>query len=44
VPSSFPITNVFSVGDVLILTGALLAMHCICASRIAVRRFAVPAV
>jgi Family of unknown function (DUF5317) len=44
VPSSFPISNVFSVGDVLILLGALLAMHCICASRIAVRRFAVPAV
>jgi uncharacterized protein DUF5317 len=44
VPSSFPITNVFSVGDILILVGALLAMHCICASRIAVRRFAVPAV
>ncbi len=44
VPSSFPISNVFSVGDVLILLGALLAMHCICASRFAVRRFAVPAV
>ena len=44
IPSSFPISNVFSVGDVLILAGALLAMHCICASRIAVRRFAVPAV
>jgi hypothetical protein len=44
VPSSFPISNVFSAGDVLILLGALLAMHCICASRLAVRRFAVPAV
>ena len=44
VPSSFPISNVFSIGDVLILLGALLAMHCICASRVAVRRFAVPAV
>ena len=44
IPSSFPVSNVFSVGDVLILAGALLAMHCICASRIAVRRFAVPAV
>ena len=44
VPSSFPISNVFSVGDVVILLGALLAMHCICASRLAVRRFAVPAV
>jgi uncharacterized protein DUF5317 len=44
IPSSFPVSNVFSVGDVLILLGALLAMHCICASRLAVRRFAVPAV
>ena len=44
VPSSFPISNVFSIGDVLILIGALLAMHCICASRLALRRFAVPAV
>jgi hypothetical protein len=44
VPSSFPISNVFSIGDVLILLGALLAMHCICTSRIALRRFAVPAV
>ena len=44
IPSSFPVSNVFSVGDVLILAGALLAMHCICASRIAVRRFAVPVV
>jgi hypothetical protein len=43
-PSSWPVSNVFSVGDVLIVLGALLAMHCICASRIAVRRFAVPAV
>ena len=44
VPCSFPISNVFSVGDVLILLGALLAMHCICGSRLALRRFAVPAV
>ena len=44
VPSSFPVSNVFSLGDVLILLGALLAMHCICASRLALRRFAVPAV
>ena len=44
IPSSVPISNVFSVGDVLILTGALLAMHCICGSRVALRRFAVPAV
>jgi hypothetical protein len=44
VPASWPVSNVFSVGDVLILLGALLALHCICGSRIAVRRFAVPAV
>jgi hypothetical protein len=44
IPSSFPISNVFSVGDVLILLGALFAMHCICGSRLALRRFAVPAV
>ena len=44
VPSSFPLSNVFSVGDALILAGALLALHCVCASRLAVRRFAVPAV
>ena len=44
IPSSVPISNVFSVGDVLILAGALLAMHCICGSRVALRRFAVPAV
>lgn len=43
-PSSWPVSNVFSVGDVLIVLGALLAMHCVCASRLAVRRFAVPAV
>jgi hypothetical protein len=44
IPASWPVSNVFSVGDMLILAGALLAMHCVCASRIAVRRFAVPAV
>ena len=43
-PSSWPLSNVFSIGDVLIVLGALLAMHCVCASRLAVRRFAVPAV
>jgi hypothetical protein len=44
VPASWPVSNVFSVGDMLILVGALLAMHCVCASRLALRRFAVPAV
>ena len=43
VPSSFPITNVFSIGDLLIVAGALLALHCVCSSRLALRRFAVPA-
>jgi hypothetical protein len=43
-PSAWPVSNVFSVGDVLILLGALLAMHCVCGSRLALRRFAVPAV
>ena len=43
-PGSWPVSNVFSVGDVLIVLGALLAMHCVCASRLALRRFAVPAV
>ena len=42
-PSSWPVSNVFSIGDVLIVLGALLAMHCVCASRLALRRFAVPA-
>jgi hypothetical protein len=43
-PRSLPVSNVFSVGDVLILVGALLALHAICGSRLALRRFAVPAV
>jgi Family of unknown function (DUF5317) len=43
VPRSFPITNVFSIGDLLIVAGALLALHCVCSSRLALRRFAVPA-
>ena len=44
VPASWPVSNVFSVGDVLILLGALLALHCIAGSKIALRRFSVPAV
>jgi hypothetical protein len=43
-PSSFPVSNVFSIGDLMIVLGALLAMHCVCASRLALRRFAVPAI
>ncbi len=42
VPESWPISNVFSVGDVLIVVGAFLAVHTICRSRLAVERFARP--
>jgi hypothetical protein len=41
IPSSWPVSNVFSVGDVLIVAGAFLALHTITASRLAVRRLAV---
>jgi hypothetical protein len=41
VPGGLPAANVFSVGDVLILLGMILALHCICGSRVALRRFAV---
>jgi hypothetical protein len=37
-PSWLPAANVFSIGDVLIVVGALLAFHTICGSRLAVRR------
>src|SRR5215207_264466 len=39
-PSSWPVSNVFSVGDVLILIGAFLALHTISGSRLAVRALA----
>jgi hypothetical protein len=42
VPASWPVSNVFSIGDVVIVVGALLALHTIAGSRIAVRRFATP--
>jgi hypothetical protein len=42
VPESWPVSNVFSVGDVLIVVGVLLAVHTIARSRLALDRFAVP--
>ncbi len=41
IPKGLPAANVFSVGDVVILLGMILALHCICGSRAALRRFAV---
>ena len=40
-PSSWPVHNVFSVGDVLIVVGAFLALHTISGSRLALRALAV---
>jgi uncharacterized protein DUF5317 len=34
VPASWPVHNVFSVGDVLIVAGAAIALHVICRSRL----------
>ncbi len=42
VPSSLPVSNVYSVGDVVLVVAALLALHCVCGSRLALRRFAAP--
>jgi hypothetical protein len=42
VPASWPVSNVFSIGDVLILAGAFLALHTIAGSRLALDRLAVP--
>ena len=42
VPASWPVSNVFSVGDVVIVIGLFLALHTIAGSRLAVRRFAAP--
>jgi Family of unknown function (DUF5317) len=42
IPASWPVSNVFSIGDVLIVVGAFLALHTIAGSRLAVRRLAVP--
>jgi uncharacterized protein DUF5317 len=42
VPASWPVSNVFSVGDVVIALGAFLALHTICGSRLALPRLAAP--
>ena len=42
VPASWPVSNVFSVGDVILVAAALLALHCLCGSRLALARFAAP--
>ena len=42
VPESWPVSNVFSIGDVVIVLGAFLAVHTIAASRLALPRFATP--
>jgi hypothetical protein len=39
IPESWPASNVFSVGDVLIVLGAVVGMHQICRSRIVPERF-----
>jgi hypothetical protein len=38
-PKSWPVSNVFSVGDVLIVLGATVGMHQVCRSRIVPKRF-----
>src|ERR687890_2688845 len=44
-PASWPVTNVYSVGDLLILAGAFVLLHAACGSRLVPRRFRVqPAV
>jgi hypothetical protein len=42
VPQSWPVSNVFSIGDLLIVVGAFLALHTIAGSRLALPRLAVP--
>jgi hypothetical protein len=34
VPAWLPFANVFSIGDVVLLVGGLLALHCLCGSRL----------
>jgi hypothetical protein len=43
VPASWPVSNVFSIGDVLIVAGAFLALHALCGSRLFPRRRALAA-
>jgi Family of unknown function (DUF5317) len=38
-PASWPVSNVYSVGDLLILTGAFILLHAACGSRLVPRRF-----
>jgi hypothetical protein len=38
-PASWPVSNVYSVGDLLILTGAFVLLHVACGSRAVPRRF-----
>ena len=38
VPSSWPVSNVFSVGDVILVLAAFLALHRLCGSRLALSR------
>ena len=38
-PESWPVSNVFSAGDVLIVMGAALGMHQVCGSRVVPRKF-----
>jgi hypothetical protein len=38
VPEPFPLANVFSIGDVLVVLGAAVVLHQICESRLAPRR------
>jgi hypothetical protein len=40
VPDAWPASNVFSIGDVLLVVGAFLALHTVCRSRLALPRFA----
>jgi hypothetical protein len=42
VPSSWPVSNVFSVGDVILAIAALLALHAVCGSRLALSRDRAP--
>ncbi len=38
-PGSLPVSNVYSVGDVLILLGAFVLLHVVCGSRLVPKRF-----
>jgi hypothetical protein len=40
-PASWPVTNIYSVGDLLILAGAFILVHVACGSRLVPRRFRV---